>query len=141
MVDFKKLLEEHRTKQKTMDEVIFDTRTENDLIDKSLLLDMAKVEKTPEFIKGTDVKGAGEVEFKFIDEFQRAGDYNKLTGMIQVIAGEEKFKAKYSMSDKVANKVIDILGDDTTEWVGKSLKFRHSEINGKDSIVLAQETL
>lgn len=103
---------------------------------------MAKLEKTPQFIKGTDLKGeSSAIVFKFLDEFIRGGDYNKLNGTIQVIAGEKKFKAKWSCSDKVGNQLIDFFGDDSTEWIGKEIEVKHALINNKDSIIIAQETL
>lgn len=103
---------------------------------------MAKLEKAPQYIKGEDLKGAGNVEFKFLSEFIRGGDYNKLNGDIQVIPKNgEKFKARWSCSDKVGNQLIDMLGDDSSEWVGKQVTVTHSMVNNKDTIILAQETL
>ena len=126
--------------QTHMDEIFENTQA---LIRKDLLLDdtMAIVQKAPQFVKGKDLIGAGEIEFKFMNEFIRSGDYQNLTGEIQMIKGDTKEKAKFSMNDKLGNQVIDLLGDDSAEWVGKSIKVRHAKINNFDTIELAQESI
>ena len=103
--------------------------------------EMAKLEKAPQYIKGEDIQGKKGLRFKFLSEFVRGGDYQKLSGDIQVIDGEDKYKAKWSMSDKVGNQVIDALGDDSAEWVGKEVEVQYAEVNGHKTIILAQETL
>lgn len=102
---------------------------------------MTLLEKAPQFIKGEDVIGKKGLKFKFLSEFARGGDYNRLQGDIQVIDGETKYKAKWSPSDTVGNQLIDRFGADSAEWVGQEVEVRHGEKNGKHMIVLAQETL
>lgn len=126
-----------------MHNYLFATRTEQDLIDKSLLLDMAKVEKVPQFIKADEFAEGKSFKVSFISEFQRGGDHDKLSGTVFVMEdGKEKYKAKLSLSDSVGNEVIDQLGDDTAEWIGKELEFTTKmHGNGKRGFILAQETL
>ena len=99
---------------------------------------MTIVESGPQYIKGLDLKNVkGTIVFKIVSEFARGGKYDKLEGIVQVVIGEQKFKAKWSCSDTVGNKLITDLGNDTTEWIGKEVHVQHESINDKDSISLA----
>ncbi len=99
---------------------------------------MTIVESSPQYIKGADLKTIKDkIVFKPLSEFARGGKYDKIEGIIQVIAGETKFKAKWSCSDTVGNKLIQDLGSDTAEWIGKEIHVQYESINDKDSISLA----
>ena len=131
MVEFEKLLTESQ-EERQVNRLIWERERKEA---------MAKVEKSPEYIKGGDIKGKSKVVFKILDEFKIGGDYGRLQGTAQVISGTEKFKALWSPSKSVGNQLIDMWGDDTVEWMGNEVETRHVEKNGFDVIELAQETL
>lgn len=100
-----------------------------------------QVEKSEKFVKAEDIEGTKGVTFSIIDEpIEVIGNYGKkIECRITMQKGDEKAKAKWSISNTNKDLLIDNVGPETTEWVGKKLAVHVETINGKKSIMLDKE--
>jgi len=100
-----------------------------------------QVEKSEKFVKAEDVKGSKDTIFKILDEpVEVTGDYGKkLETRILMVSGDNKAKARWSINNTNKDLLIDGIGTDTADWVGKELKIHAEVIKGKDAIILDKE--
>ncbi len=100
-----------------------------------------QVEKSEKFVKAEDIKGSKNLKFKILDEpIEVTGDYGKkLETRILMTDGDNKAKARWSINNTNKDILIDGVGQDTAEWVGKELTIHIENIKGKDSIILDKE--
>ena len=100
-----------------------------------------QVEKSEKFVKAEDVKGSKDTIFKILDEpVEVTGDYGKkLETRILMVNGDNKAKARWTINNTNKDILIDGIGNDTAEWVGKELTIHVETIKGKDAIILDKE--
>ena len=98
-----------------------------------------QIEKSPQYIKAEDIKGANKVVFKIVTEpLEVDGKFGKkVEAMILAVADNEKVRAKWSIGNKNRDTLIDKYGKDTADWIGKEVPVKVEIINGKESIMVA----
>lgn len=103
--------------------------------------DKMQVTKTEKFVKAEDIKGVLDTTFKILEEpIEVQGTYGKkLECRIQMQNGSEKAFAKWSINNTNKDLLIDGVGSETSDWIGKELKVHVETINNKDSIILNKE--
>jgi len=101
--------------------------------------EIMQVEKSEKFVKAEDI-GKTTV-FKILEEpIEVQGNYGKkLETRILMVDGNDKEKGRWSINNTNKDMLIDGVGSETAEWVGKELKVHTETINGKNSIILDKE--
>lgn len=100
-----------------------------------------QVEKSEKFVKAEDIKGSKDMKFKILEEpVEVTGDYGKkLETRILMTSGDSKAKARWTINNTNKDILIDGIGSETAEWVGRELTVHVDTIKGKSAIILDKE--
>lgn len=101
-----------------------------------------QIEKSVRYVKAEDIKGQDKVSFKILDEpIEVDGQFGKKIETVVKMNFGEALKVKWSISNTNRDKLIDLYGKDTTEWIGKTIPVHTEKINGKDAIMIEHSRL
>ena len=98
---------------------------------------MPKIEKSEQFVKAEDVI-TGTV-FTILEEAsEKDGNYGKeLITRVKMVNGDDSAKARWRINDTNRDLLIDAYGNDTADWVGKTVAVVVSiGNNGKKQLLL-----
>ena len=108
----------------TIDQLSSMTFVQKELLHDNYGGDKMQVEKAPQFIRKEDVLEHGIEKFKILTESKlNEGTYGtELVCEIYAIRKDgNKERAKWRINDKTRSHLIDKVGKDTSEWIGKEL--------------------
>jgi len=96
-----------------------------------------QVTKTERYVKVDDVKGKLDTKFKILDEpVEVTGTYGK---KLECKIKYGDINAKWGINNMSKDTMIDGLGAETSDWIGKTIKVHVQTINNKDAILVNKE--
>lgn len=103
---------------------------------------MAVIEKSVRYVKAEDIKGQDKISFKILDEpVEVDGQFGKkIETVVKRNVGDPP-KVRWSISNTNRDKLIDLYGKDTAEWIGKEIPVHIEKITGKDAIMIEHSRL
>jgi len=96
-----------------------------------------QIAKSIQYIKAADVTEQG-IKFKIIEEPKDVeGNYGiKLECKIQALGPKgDKIIARWTINNRSRDTLIDKLGSETADWIGKEIPVSSELVNGKESII------
>lgn len=98
---------------------------------------MTKLTKTEQFVKPEDITKTGTT-FTILEEPKEYdGQFGKeLVTRVKMQNGENIAKAKWRINNTSKDILIDALGDESEEWIGKTVSVEIQNIANKDAIIV-----